>query len=466
MKASKSFQLASHLALGLFLVIMLATNGVAEAQGPVTWFAFVRLPDRGGNWVRLGPVLLLPLISVVCWLVYRWEAAGVPRWQWGWLGITLPIAALGLLALLSLGWQCVQQVCNLAAALRLLLLLALFWWVYLFILNERPNLLWTLVVIVALQSLVAIGQFLLQHDLGLQLLGEWELDPLKNGISIVIHNGQRWLRGYGLTRHPNTLSQTLILCLLLLLALAPVKLDRRPTTDDRSLEYCGRPSSVGRRLIPAVCVLGLGGVFVTLSRWSWVCLAIGLLIHALPFLRRFIRERSLPPVPQSVYWSILAVTLVLALSGFLYGGAVLGRFLDLSNPIESRSLWERERDVAISLALIREHPWTGVGFGNYLAQAVRRDWWAEPVHSVPLQIGTELGLPGLALWLLLIAAPLLPYNARTNDTAWTDPSAMAVFLAFGLSGLMQPGPNPLVEVRSALFAGVVLSICPSIFSRV
>jgi hypothetical protein len=406
------------------------------------------------------------VIGVACWLIYRWKATAVPRWQWGLPGITLPLAALGFLALLSLGWQCFQQTCNLTAILRLSLLLALFWWVYLFILNERPSLLWVVVVIIIFQSLVAIGQFLFQQDLGLQLLGEWELNPAETGTSVVMNDGRRWLRSYGLTRHPNMLSQTLVLCMLCLLALAPSKLALKPPTIDQRQKYGGRPPVVGRLLMLAVFLLALGGVFVTLSRWAWACLAVGLLIYVSPSVSRFMRERRLPPVSKSLYGPALIIVMILGVGGALYGGVVVGRFFHLNNPVESRSLWERERDVAISLTLIQQHPWTGVGFGNYLAQAVRMDWWAEPVHSVPLHFGAELGLPGIGLWLILLAAPLLPDNAWRNRTVWNYPPGIAVLLVFGLFGLLQPGPNPLVEVRGALLAGFVLSICPSIFSRV
>jgi hypothetical protein len=454
--------MAAHAALGVFLALMLAANSVAEAQGPISWLAFIQLPNGGGSWSRMGPLLLLPFLSVGCWLVYRWGTADLPRWQWGWWPISVTMAALGLFALLHLTWQCVQQACDLAAILRLLLLLALFWWVYLFVLNERPNLFWLLVLIIAVQSAIAIGQFFLQHDLGLQFLGELNLNPEEIGTTVVMNNGRRWLRSYGLTRHPNTLSQMLVLGLMLLLAMVPLFNDPRRPTADRQQQNGRRPLPVGGRFIAAVFALGLAGVFVTLSRWSWVCLAVGLLVLTNPFVRRFLRKRQMPSIPKSVAWFGLAGVLVLVIGSVVYGDVVLGRFLNLNNPIENRSLWERERDVVISLTLLQGHPWTGVGFGNYLNQAVRLDWWAEPVHSVPLMLGAELGLPGMGLWLALIIAPLLRRDAFSDDKV----AVTAVLLVFGLLGLLQPGPHPLYEVQSALLAGLVLSICPSISSRV
>lgn len=63
-----------------------------------------------------------------------------------------------------------------------------------------------------------------------------------------------------------------------------------------------------------------------------------------------------------------------------------------------------------SLRMMRDHPLTGVGPGNwvvavpdYLA-AYDEALLTTHAHSLPLQLGVELGLPGLLLWLALIAA--------------------------------------------------------------
>jgi O-antigen ligase len=448
----------------LFLLAMLATNGIVQDRGVITWFGFLPLPAADGYRVQAGLLLLLPLLGVLCWLPSR--AASVPRrWQWGWWPVPLAMAALGLLAVASVGGRCLRHDCDPTLLLRLLLLLALFWWVYGFVLNERPSLFWIFVVVITLQSSVAIAQFLLQHDLGLRFLGELVLDPQDIGTSVVISNGRRWLRGYGLTRHPNALSQTVILSLFYLLA---------------TLHQQPRPWLPTARLLALLFLLVLFGTLVALSRWAWVCLAVGLLLYAWPFLRTVWERRRLPPFPRPHRRLVLAVAAILILGGLLYGGAAVGRFTNLDHPVESRSLWERERDVAISLLLIRQHPWSGIGYGNYLAQAVRLDWWAEIVHTVPLRLGAEMGMPALALWLVFLIAPLLRVERdaapeRPLDAGYFSipPSGSlpypltplaaaaarkALWLVFGLLGLLYLGPNPLADVRSALLAGVITAV--------
>ncbi len=68
---------------------------------------------------------------------------------------------------------------------------------------------------------------------------------------------------------------------------------------------------------------------------------------------------------------------------------------------------ERLRDVRIAWTLIGDHPWTGVGFGNYLASAQSIDRTARVVHNVPLLVTAEMGGLGGLLWLWLGIAPIV-----------------------------------------------------------
>lgn len=63
-----------------------------------------------------------------------------------------------------------------------------------------------------------------------------------------------------------------------------------------------------------------------------------------------------------------------------------------------------------SLRMMRDHPLTGVGPGNWVVAvpdylvAYDEALLTTHAHSLPLQVGVELGLPGLLLWFALIAA--------------------------------------------------------------
>src|ERR1019366_9370942 len=108
-------------------------------------------------------------------------------------------------------------------AIRLLILAVL----GLYVVNEIGSLrrVWIpIAVMVGSQAVVAIGQVLGQHSLGLAGLGEWLLAP-SLGVSVVTTiEGTRVLRGYGLADHPNILGGILAVGLVLLVAARPWQL--------------------------------------------------------------------------------------------------------------------------------------------------------------------------------------------------------------------------------------------------
>lgn len=420
----------AYAAFALYLILLLGANSVVAAGGPLSWLPLWRWPVAGGSWEPLGIVSLLPLVSVAAWLLHRHQAGRLRALTWGWSYVVLPLALLTVVALASVAGSCLAGACEAGQLIRLLLLIGQGVWVYLYVMNEKPDLLWVLAVIITLQAGVALGQFLGQRDLGLRLLGEPALDPAVRGISVVMRGTERWLRGYGLTNHPNTTASTLVAALLML------------------------PLTVGitrRRQIVAgvVFVLGVAGILSTLARWAIACLALALLIAGLPWLRAAVHGWR----PSRRHLALLAALLLLgAVSLGIYGDAILGR-MATNTPIESRSLWERERDTAIAGQLLAERPWSGVGLGNYVTVASERDAWAEVVHNVPLLLGAELGLAGVLLWGWLLLAPVFRRGAFSRYAPQT-----ALWLGFWLLGLFYPAPHPFLELRSTLLTGLVVAL--------
>ncbi len=420
--------------LGTFLVLMLGANSNAAAGGPLAWLGFVRLPVTGGELLQIGPVLLLPVLSILAWIGYWLLTASHDQlqWQWGSPRIVIPLAMLWLWAIGRSGWSCFDGSCPRGAIARLIILAAIFLWVYLLIVNEAPDLLIVVAIIVVLQSTVAVGQFVSQGDLGLRALGELPLDPSISGISVVMRDGQRWLRGYGLTMHPNELARILAICLLLLVA------------------WRSQPTRARAVLLAFVTIVGTAGMLVTLSRWAWVCLLLALTLTFLPGVREVLRTKRIGrPEPAMGVTAVALMTLIL---GFwlVYGSAITGRILDTGMPLESRSVNERQRDMNLAITLSSDSPLIGVGHGEYIAAARSIDPTAGIVHNVPLLVGAELGLGALTLWLVFLLAPL----ARHWDVA-DDLAPMAAFVAIGLMGLLYPAPYPLADTTSTLLVAIV-----------
>jgi O-antigen ligase len=364
-----------------------------------------------GRPAQFGLLSLLPTLIVTNWLALRLLERPRLPWIWGRRGILLPLAGLTLLVLLGLElrltWRTVVQVGG----------VGLTWFVYLFLLNERPGLTGPLGLVILVQGGVAIGQFLVQEDLGLQGLGELALDPAVSGVSVLWARGGRWLRAYGLTAHPNVLGATLAVLLLMLL---------QPLYEARGWRRAG---------LTLVGSVGILGLLCSFSRASWLAFFSGGVVWAAPIVKEFwVRRQARPPstppsggdrggrsLPlQFLIPALLAVGFLL-----LFHDMVLGRFVALDTPIEAHSLDERRRDADLALDLIADHPLRGVGAGNYLAavRAVEPD--SRPVHNVPLLVTAELGLPGATLWLWLAIAGL-----RGPRAAWAPWLALLVIGLF------------------------------------
>ena len=103
-------------------------------------------------------------------------------------------------------------------------------------------------------------------------------------------------------------------------------------------------------------------------------------------------------------------------------------------------LGPRTRVFAFAANLIREHPWLGVGGGNWSLIVgaadlkMSRFWFRGHAHSLPLHVWAELGAIGLALTAALFAAPLWSAGRRFGGVsrAWYGIGVGAAFAVLGL----------------------------------
>ena len=412
----------SNLPQVLFSVLLLLTLATPSWRvGPFSWWPVWRFSMLAGRPAVVGCLSLLPVLLIITWIVWRLLALPRRRWSWGKVAITAPLVGLTLLALVSLEaaltWRSVTQ----AVAL------GLFWLVFLFAANEDPTLTLPIALVILIQATIGIGQFLSQTDLGLAALGEPSLDPAQSGTSVVFANGERWLRGYGLTAHPNFLGATLTVLLLMLLP---------------AIRDAGGRVRAGLTLVIGV---GLLGLLATFSRASWLGFAAGLLVWI----------RCQPRHPK-IRTTGLLLLVIPALFLLMYHDVVLGRFLELESVLEARSLDERWRDIRVALELISAHPWRGVGSGNELAAARLLEPLATSVHNVPLLVGAELGWPGMALllWLALAGVcinrlALAPWLALLviglfDNAVWlTNSWRAAILVALVIAQISQSTRSPL-----------------------
>jgi O-antigen ligase len=161
--------------------------------------------------------------------------------------------------------------------------------------------------------------------------------------------------------------------------------------------------------------IGGATLLLTFSRSAWLGAAIGL--GLLIFLLR--RHRSRRVLAISVSSLILIILLAIT-----FGPLVLDRLTAARSALETSSVFERLDLAQAAVKLIAARPLTGVGIGNFEIES--RVWLAAStpsgrVHNVPLLIASELGLPGLGIWLIgvgwLLSSSFRTYR-RSGSAVW------------------------------------------------
>lgn len=366
----------------LFVALSLCTP--SWRYGPFSWWSLWHFEELAGGPMRLGILNTLPLLVVLGWFATRRRQ----EWSWGRRVVSWPLVVLTVWGLLRTDWA------NLRLAFIYVGAFALAWFVYIYVLNEAPSLAPALVIVLLVHGVVATGQFLLQRDLGLIVLGELPLNPLFEGVTVLDARGQPWLRAYGLTAHPNLLGAMVAVLLLFL------------------LPYLSSARGMRRPLYLVATMAGLLALFFSFSRAAWLGFAVGLTAWFLLY-RRPLHHGN---------WSLRRAAryvlplLILAFLLFTYQDLVLSRFIDLDRPLEARSIQQRLADAERALRLFTRDPLLGAGLGYFVDAASAYGADASRVHNVPLLVAAEMGAVGLLAVLVLLVGPLLePFYRRRRE---------------------------------------------------
>ena len=380
---------------------------------------FVHLPllrfRLSGQRFQVGVLVLLPLLSFLAWAVARVVERPLPRWRWGPWHALLPAAVFGAWSLIRI-WPIHVQHTAVVTAISI----ALFWGTCLYLLQEQGEqwASWLVAALLAVQGSVAVLQFVRQRAVGLSLLGELAIHPQGQGVSVIEAGGQRWLRAYGLTPHPNVLGGYLSVGLLVCLAAF----------------LFGRAKH--RRWLWIPLLLGTMGLFFTFSRAAWLGTGVGMaFMVAVTRLWRVVEWRS-QHVRQRVWLvSIVLVAAAVTLS-LVYRDLLVTRFLRLGSPLEATSIQERLVDLRQAWGLIQDVPLKGTGPGYYIGAlwagvGEDRPLGFRKVHSTLLLAAAELGVGGALLWVWLLLAPPIVL-ARQADRARSPLAGWAAALVAAL----------------------------------
>lgn len=264
----------------------------------------------------------------------------------------------------------------------------------------------------AIQSVIAVSQFIANHSIGLKFLGESELSPNLPGVAKIFIENQKHIRSYGTFPHPNILAAFLVIQIVLLIYFyfRPRVLEFHKNIEG----YVSREIQFSKRQM----FLGLILFFITLLAFAFTfsrSAYISFFLASTAFI--YLNMKIFKPYLKYVLTGVLFSVIILS-SGILISRSLQKTFLSV------QSLEERNTYFNVSCEIISSHPFIGIGIGQFvynehLINSYLEGWIYQPVHNIYLLIASELGLVGLALFILIILFYLVKYFADKNGNILT-----------------------------------------------
>jgi len=311
--------------------------------------------------------------------------------------IWIPLAGLTASSLISVA-SSVDGALSLYHSIRLCLLFLF----YLYIVNAQVPLL-TVSLAVGLQGIlqtvVAIPQSILQRSVGLQLVGEYPLDPAWSGVSIVSDGAARFLRAYGLSDHPNILGGCLAFSLLVLLTIY--------------LRSEGKNSLI---LGMTFALLSLA-LLMTFSRSAWLALFAGS-VFILLFEARARGWAFLKSVGVLFACAALVVLPFIVMNSSYFGARLNAGGSFQAIRAEAQAMDERAYLNQIANQIFTKYPLTGVGM-SASPVAMKREYgefptYYQPPHFTLLAVALETGMFGAIFYFLLMILPWVAFSRRAD----------------------------------------------------
>ncbi len=236
-----------------------------------------------------------------------------------------------------------------------------------------------------LQALIAIGQFVRQKSFGLSFLDESPLGPNISGVAKIVVDGEKLIRPYGLTPHPNILAVFLLIAIFCALVLFIQK-----------NKDCRWGGAVFCSLAIAILTFAF---FITFSR---AAIVIGLLAIFGWLVYQFFKSGR--------QWYILNTIVIFGicclLITILFWPYLASRF-DIESGLTNQSFNLRAFYNQVALNFIGRNPILGAGTGNFVWAfqnnfSLSETWMYQPAHNIYLLIAAETGLLGLLAFLAFL----------------------------------------------------------------
>lgn len=239
----------------------------------------------------------------------------------------------------------------------------------------------------AFQSIVGFFQFLRQSSLGLAFLGESFLGINIAGVANIVIDGAKVIRAYGTFPHPNVLAAFLLLGLFSFYYLFL-------KSGDRSKSYKKIFLAIGIFII-------LSGLILTFSRTAWV-IALLLSLSGMIYLA-FLKERHLAVKELFLIFVFSIFILTAVFRPYIFERA---KIVSGDSALSYRVVYNQ-----LGIKLIKDTPW-GIGIGNQVFYSAKNGfyeffglnkvWEWQPIHNLYLLIASEIGVLGLAAFIIFI----------------------------------------------------------------
>lgn len=244
------------------------------------------------------------------------------------------------------------------------------------------------IFIALFQSFLAIGQFILQHSVGLFWLKESLISPNIPGVAKIIVGGHKIIRAYGLFPHSNILGAFLLFSLILTLIYLRLFHVEQKTKKEFILK--------GSILIQFVALC------LTFSKSAIIGLILSLIYLNVSrgTSMKVDFSKKMFNLCKSQVKKIILLVIILILAVVVIKPDLKSFFL--------KSLEERQFYLDVSRGTILNNPALGVGSGQFVLNMPKysretiQNWQFQPVHNVFLLIWSELGLVGLVLFGLFL----------------------------------------------------------------
>jgi len=270
------------------------------------------------------------------------------------------------------------------------------------------------------QAVIAILQFFKQSSLGLRLLGESVLSPDLTGIASFYNMaGEKIVRAYGATPHPNILAAYLFLAIF-------------------AFYYLWIYKNISKFYLFAYG-LTLLAFFFTFARVAVFLFFFGFFAMGFPILINFAKvSKARFLTKEFLMGKILPIVLVTVLVTvaftFFYQSEAISRVKISSGEeaVQMRIFYNKES--------LKSLNWFGVGSGNFVNWLMTKDpnlprGLYQPVHNIYLLIYSETGIFGITAFILFLVFLIKDFIVRTKMNKLYHYSFLLIFLSFLFLGL-------------------------------